>query len=122
MMTNAAITVYNKTITKEGSIWTRTPVWGVNWQENRKVAVGNNGFVTADETTVFIPFEASPDLTVRKGDIIVHNVVSFEIDEMKRESNIKALKHKYADVLTVISVKKRDFGSPDMQHWEVTLQ
>lgn len=122
MMANADITVYNKTTTKEGNIWSRTPVWGVSWQEDRKVAVGNNGLVTADETLVFIPFKSAPDLVVRKGDIIVRNVVIFDIDETKKESNVKALKHKYADVLTVMSAKKNDFGSPDMQHWEVVLQ
>lgn len=122
MLKNADITVYNKTSGKDGNTWKRIPVYGVNWQETKKMVVGDNGLVTADAVTVFIPFEAEPNLTVRKGDIVAKNIVDFEIDESDRESNVKAFRHKYADVLTAISVEKCDYGSFPMQHWEVILQ
>lgn len=122
MVTNADITLYNKTIAKNGNTWTRTVVKGVSWQETRRVKVGDNGRVTADSTVVFIPFSATPKCVIRKGDIMVRGVIDFELDESDMAKNVKTLRHSYSEAMTVISVAKRDYGSPDMQHWEVVLQ
>ena len=122
MVTNADITVFNKSVANDGNRWIRRPVRDVFWQENKKMSVGSDGFVSADITTVFIPFSSAPDLVVRKGDIIARNVIIFEIDESEKLSNLKALRHKYNDVMTVMSVSKRDYGTLEMRHWEVVLQ
>lgn len=122
MVTNADITVFNKSVANDGNRWIRRPVRDVFWQETKKMSVGSDGFVSADITTVFIPFSSAPDLVVRKGDIIARNVIIFEIDESEKLSNLKALRHKYNDVMTVMSVSKRDYGTPEMRHWEVVLQ
>ena len=122
MVTNADITVFNKSVANDGNRWIRRPVRDVFWQENKKMSVGSDGFVSADITTVFIPFSSAPDLVVRKGDIIARNVIIFEIDESEKLSNLKALRHKYNDVMTVMSVSKRDYGTVEMRHWEVVIQ
>lgn len=122
MLTNADITVYNKFTDKDGNKWERHTVYDVSWQEDKCAVVGTNGKDTADKIKVYIPFTSKPDLIVRKGDIIVRNVVIFDINEADKESNLRVLRHKYNDVKTVMAVAKRDYGSPDMQHWEVTLE
>lgn len=42
--------------------------------------------------------------------------------EVPASMSYRELKQKYDDVYTVTSVKTRDFGTDDMQHWEVTLK
>lgn len=121
MITNADITIYIKSTNKDGNTWQKNHIYDVSWQETRKVAVGNNGLITADSVTVFIPFKSAKGLVIKKGDVICRGIIDFEIDETNKEKNVKALRQKYNEAMTAISVSKRDYGSPNMQHWEVIL-
>lgn len=137
MITNADMTLYNQIPGPDGPTWQRTQIKGVFWEDGKKVNVGETGLVSADLTVVFIPFsntagylkpvefrrakDRTEHFTLDNGDIVVRGLTDFELTSEKG-ANEKALRQQYDDVMTIVSVEKNDFGSPEMQHWEVTAK
>jgi hypothetical protein len=120
MRTNSALTLYSKSIVAGDEVWVRSVVDAVEW-ENADIAgnssrVGSAGVLEADQVTVFIAFTVAPVLIVNPGDYIVKGEVD---DEIGPSFTITTLRRTYRDVAVVRRVNRLDFGSYEMQHWEI---
>jgi len=132
MLTNVDCTVYNKYLVGRIETWQRVEIEATHW-EQRHAREGNQD---NDFTIVYIPFargddylkprewqalsDKSDNWTVQIGDAIVKGLV---IDELVAGTfTLSNLKAKYDDVLVIASVDTRDYGSSNMQHWEVTAR
>lgn len=76
------------------------------WQEVKAHEVKKYGEERADNVTVFIP-DISAD--IREGDMMIKGKYT-DCDHVIRNG------------LTVMSVSRNDFGSPDMQHLELGVR
>ena len=132
MITNCDATIYNKYLVGRVETWQRVQIEGVHW-EQRHAREGNQD---NDFTLVFIPFARGLDylkprewqaladktgsFTIQIGDVIVKGLVADEL--VAGTFTLSNLKAAYDDVLVITSVDTRDFGSSNMQHWEVTAR
>jgi len=117
MRTNADCTIYIKSVnpTTRTEEWTSVQVRGVMW-ENRKAAnVIQSGMLEADQATIYIPLERGP-LNLQPGFVIVKGLV---YDAIHSGFTMADLKRKHPDVLTIRSVDRMDYGSAQMQHWQI---
>jgi hypothetical protein len=118
MKTNADLTLYMGgvnpvTRTEE---WTRVQVRAVFWEDRKAANVLRSGNLEADRVAVYIPLARGP-LALKIGDVMVKGLVS---DEITQNFTMADLRRKYSDVATIRSVDTMDYGSPAMQHWELS--
>jgi hypothetical protein len=131
MQTNTDITLYNKYLVGRVETWQRVQIEDVHW-EQRHAREGNED---NDFTLVFIPFARGTSYlkprewqasgktgywTLQIGDVIVKGLVSDEL--VAGTFTLSNLKAAYDDVLVIASVDTRDYGSSNLQHWEVTAR
>lgn len=114
MRTNTALTLYTRGMTSSKTeSWTRSVISKVHW-ENRKAAnVIASGLLEADSVSVWIPTQGLT-ISVKAGDVIVKGTVSDAVNATT--FTMTDLRKKYADVATVHSVDRYDFGSGSMHH------
>lgn len=124
MFTNVEMCVFNRT-KKDGVIkYKKHVIAYVFWDDIQSVA-NSTGFDKDNKVDVFIPFNKN-DLTeyqepkkydgngwtLKEGDFIIKgNVPEIEIDGIKDLSAY--------DTFEITTVDKKDFGSYNMQHFEV---
>lgn len=129
MRTNCNITLYNKV---SGETYQRTELHGVFWENRKGVNVIKSGLTAADQASIYIPFYVDDGYqkpkswqalatktgkwTLQTGDYIVKGIVTDAISSTFTISNLKAT---YDDVLQITSVDTQDYGSPDLQHWQI---
>lgn len=135
MIKNADITLYNK-IPGEKAVYQRSYLYGVMWQDVHGVNIEDKGLAVADHTDIYIPFSvitkqnyALPKVfntisdrgkmfTFKPGDIVVKGIIDLDlVGEPGKDE--KVLKKTHDNVRIIKSVDTYDFGSGDMQHWEV---
>ena len=141
MQTNTSCTLYNRYEKNNGVYYQKTVLKAVFWdggqQGGERGRQGGTGKTQKKEETgrVFIPFfvfaggrtyckpkewDSLPDkskfFTLRPGDYLVKGDCSGEYGP---EHPIRYLAQEYDDVLTISTVSTRDFGSKEMQHWEI---
>ena len=126
MMTNAKMTIYNKYLDPftHKSIYKKHLVDNVFWDDNLGVNL-NMGYENADKVNVYIPYDKN-DLssyktpkqyngegwTLQNGDFMVKGDVNIpEITGVKDLSNY--------EVFTMTVCDNKDFGSSNMQHFEL---
>ncbi len=109
MKTNADCTIFREVYNADTrkNDWTATIISGVFWQGSTGQKVNKAGMVEDNETVVYIPFSAASDFTIAPKDKILKGTTT--------ETSPTAVKA----ALTVMGVDTFDFGSADMQHWEV---
>ena len=129
MTTNAKMSVYNKHTTQEKNvIFKKHLIDNVFWDDSKGINL-KMGYENADDVNIFIP-KSQNDMngyvepkkykglidtwTLNNGDFIVKGQ-TFE----NQVSSIKELKEKYNDVFTITLVDDKDFGSINMQHFEI---
>ena len=126
MVTNADCTVFNRYLDKTEHVekYKRTVLRGVFWDETRAANVVTGGLNNADAATVLIPFRdgycppvdweknAPEGFTLRPGDRIVKGEIVFS-------GTMAELSKQFDSALTITGVDVCDYGSSDMQHWEV---
>lgn len=126
MMTNTKMTVFNKytePFTKDVS-FKKYEIENVFWDDSLGINL-NMGYDNADNVNVYIPFDTNDmssyvepkkyngnGWTLQKGDFIIKGSVA-----ENEVSGIKELKQYEVFELTVID--KKDFGSDNMQHFEL---
>lgn len=140
------VTVYNAsenaaTLMNEYNI---TVLRGVFLDISKGANVIKSGLEGADSATLFIPFgieaingvtgqpqtyikpkeyarlqDKSAYWTVRPGGTDSANDCFFLKGEVVDQAGFQSINAQYDDVFRVSSVDPRDFGSPEMQHWEV---
>jgi len=123
MYKNADITLYAY---YEGK-YTRHPIENVFWDEVKQSNIIKSGLTTADSVKIFIPAENLPEgikFTTGK-DLIVKGIVDFEIDNTSQQTisaSLKTLKENFDTVVTVMVVDKKLYGSPRMQHIQLSCK
>lgn len=117
MHTNTDMTLYSRSVSGGAEKWTRSVVYDVLW-ENRKAAnVISSGLLDANAVDVFIPLHGrSETISIKAGDVIAEGIVTKSITT---EYTISDLRKDYADVVTVKSVDRYDFGSSVMHHLHI---
>ena len=141
MITNADITLYNKYYDEDDKCakYKRSYLFGVNHRSSYGTTTSSKSINNNDENIIYIPFSVYSEdkeyikpkayeklidsekdnyFTLNDGDIIVKEIVDFELTAEKG-SNLKALNEFYDDVSTVSNVITYDFGSDYMKHWKV---
>ena len=129
MTTNTSMSVFNKYTDEEKNVkFKKHLIDNVFWDDSKSVNL-NLGYENADEVNVYIP-KSQNDLsgyvepkqykgesgtwTLENGDIIVKG----NVDE-EEISMIKELTKKYDNTFTITLVDDKDFGSSNMQHFEI---
>jgi len=112
MIPNSDCTVFTQQYNPETrkKDWIATFVKGVFWQGATGSRLSKLGTVENNETIVFIPFSSFPNLVVKPEDKIVRGAT-----DATSPVDLK-------DALTVMGVDTFDYGSPNMQHWEVVAK
>lgn len=129
MTTNAKMSVYNKYTTQEKNvIFKKHLIDNVFWDDSKGINL-KMGYENADEVNIFIPKNQNDmsgyvkpkkykglynTWTLNNGDFIVKGDT-----EEKEVLSIKELVIKYDDVFTITLVDDKDFGSENMQHFEI---
>jgi hypothetical protein len=132
MITPHDMTVYNAYVVAGSTVYQRTQVQGVKWENRKASNVIRSGLLAADSVVVYVPFERGANYlkpkawqalttktgkwTLKEGDYIVKGLVT---DEISGGFTITALKAKYDDVVSIKSVDTMDAGSTVMHHWQV---
>lgn len=109
MVTNGSATLYHKT----GSGYTRTFIAAVCWQGAESAAMSVNGKKNAAETEIYIPFSVFSG-EIAAGDYLVRGDCPFIYAD-----GITGLIKEYHP-LTIMTVERCDYGSAELQHWEVS--
>jgi len=123
MITNTDITLYSW---NETTGYTMKLIKDVFWQESKQSNIEKTGLVSADSVKIFIPSSSYPDVltfTTNK-DLVVKGSIAFEFDntsKITRSESLMALKllHKVFEV-TVADSKL--YGSPDLQHYQLSCK
>ncbi len=126
MMTNAKMTVYNKYVDPftHDTIFKKHLIENVFWDDSLGINL-STGYENADKVNVYIPYDKN-DLsdykkpkqyngegwTLQNGDFMVKGET-----ELEQVSGIKDLSNYEVFVMTVSDDK--DFGSSNMQHFEL---
>ena len=129
MMTNTSMSIYNKytnPLTKEVT-YKKHLIKEVFWDNSLGINL-NTGYENADKVNIYIPFNKN-DLssykfpkqyngsgwTIQNGDFIVKGNINInEVEKIKDLNNYEVFE------ITVVDVK--DFGSDNMQHFEIRGQ
>lgn len=135
MITNADVTIYNKYFDKATRTdkYKRTVLKGVFWDHKKAVNMIKSGMENAHSVSIMIPFSMDTDksyispkefykspgvnnFTLSEGDRVVKGIIDFEIT-----GKVSDLDKDY-EAFTIVSVDPKDFGSPHMQHWEISAR
>ena len=112
MLVNADCTLYMV----DGSTYRRIPASGVHWENTRGANLSKTGSTAVDAIAVHISFSSLPadalSERVSGRDYILRGIISDDGSDIR---NTVAEHEAY----TITSIKRCDFGSPAMQHWEV---
>lgn len=126
MYTNADCTLY--LYSKEGKAekYTRTPVQGVYWEDVRQSTFIKTGQRDSQTALVVIPMDSldKPIQFTNGKDLIVKGIVLDEVDctdPAALSNSLAALKASH-DLLTVLSVDERLYGSESVQHYELACK
>lgn len=115
MLTNSDCTLY----LWDGSSHRRLVVYGVHWEDTQGADISKTGSAGTNMVEVYLPLSALPSgVSIRSTgrDYIVRGVVQQDVDETH---SILEVAKSYV-LHTITSAVLCDFGSLEMQHWEVT--
>lgn len=124
MLTNTDMTIFNKYIENRETKYKKSYIYGVHWEDNQGANILQSGLVSADTSIIYIPFSSIPNyqrpkefdgtgITLQTEDIVVKGIIEEEF------TTVANLEKKHDFVRTITTVDTRDYGSPNMQHWEV---
>ncbi|MBK8467733.1 MAG: hypothetical protein IPL32_18115 [Chloracidobacterium sp.] len=134
MLTNTAVTIYNKYIQSRAEKYQRTVIPAALWESAAAVSKRNSADLALNKALIAIPFSEcrkyyshkmwlaldaqnrATHWTLSEGDIVVRGSVA---DEITDSFTVSALRAKYDDVLEIASVARMDQGSPNTHHMMV---
>lgn len=132
MITNTAMTIYNKYIDNRAEKYQRTTLAAVLWDSSAATIKRRSADLQNNKAVVALPYYIGPaylkskawlalvdksaNWTLQAGDIVVRGSVA---DEITGGFTVSALRAKYDDVLEIVSVAFMDQGSPNTHHWEI---
>lgn len=129
LRTNTPITIYNKYRLANADLYQRVQIDAVEWEQRH----ARSQFDSADLATIFILMSTATTgyllpkawqllsskvgyWTLQVDDVVVKGLIDTELTSAFTLSN---LKNANDDVLVITYVDTNDFGSANMQHWEV---
>lgn len=114
MQTNTDLTLYSRSIVSGAEKWTRSVIMNVLWVNTKAANVKESGLIDANSVEVYIPtHERATSPTIKPGDVITEGIVTKTIST---SYTITDLRKEFSDVVTVRSVDRYDFGSPQLHH------
>lgn len=115
MLTNTSCTLY-MVVGKDR--YQRLTAEAVHWEDTRAANVNKTGSTAVDSIAVYIPFSSLPSSTLpgkaSGRDYIIREIVEDDPETVP----IREIVSQH-EAFTISSIKKCDYGSPFMQHWEV---
>ena len=138
----ANLTLFNSIYNAETEriSYVKTYIYGVDWQGEQAITVGDKGLLSANKITCFITFlceieenktyispgefsklnsnELKKYYTFKKGDIIVKGITEFNLSSYEKGKKLNDLEQLY-ETGTIVSIIPNDFGSEYLRHWEV---
>lgn len=119
MYTNTSITLY---LYSNGE-YIRKNISKAFWDERKASNVLKSGIANADSLKVFIPYVEDINFTLSR-DLIVKGNVTYDIDKTSEKAITESKKHLIDtyEVFTISSCDKKLYGSPNMQHYELSCK
>jgi len=114
MFSNASCTLYSPV---DSRAYSRTVINGVWWEETSAINIQKFGISNANKATVNVPITA---IAPKANDYLVKGEIDFIVDGTAGHTITDLLKSHNA--LKVISADTYDYGSVDLQHYEVSLK
>lgn len=112
MLVNADCTLYMA----DGGTYRRIPVFGVHWENTKGANLNKTGSTAVDAIAVYIPFSFLPEEALSERvsgrDYILRGIIPDD------GSDIRSTVAEH-EAYTITSIKRCDFGSSAMQHWEI---
>lgn len=126
MYTNADCTLYLYNKDGKTEKYIRTTVEGVYWEDVRQSTFIKTGQRDAQTALVVLPMEnlEAPIRFTNGKDLIVKGIISDEIsgtDQAALSRSLATLKAAH-DLLTVMTVDERLYGSESVQHYELSCK
>jgi hypothetical protein len=124
MFTNADITLYS--CSKDGK-YTRSVIHDVFWDEVKQSNIIRSGLITADSVKIFIPVKNIPSgvkFTTGR-DLVIKGITEFEFNNTSQQTisaSLATLKADHDKVVIVSVVDDKTYGSPSMQHYEISCK
>jgi len=112
MRTNTDITIYKRRLDTKSKIytWKRLYIKAVMWQEEQGTSF-KNGFTESKNVRIFIPIDYVEICDFIEGDIVLRGNINVDTTEDFPNCLI--------DRYVIKTIKKRDFGSHNLQHIEI---
>ena len=121
MYTNADMTLYHY----DGTEYVREVIKGIFWQSSKISNVNKTGRADSDSVFISIPAASREGLLITTGtDLVVCGVCELEIDntnERTQSESLRGLKNAH-DVFTVTAFDAKLYGTPGMQHYELSCK
>lgn len=115
MLTNTSCTLY-MAVGKDR--YQRFTAEAVHWEDTRAANVNKTGSTAVDSIAVYIPFSSLPSSALpgkaSGRDYIIRGMVEDDPETVPIREIVSG-----HEAFTISSIKKCDYGSPSMQHWEV---
>lgn len=121
MYTNADCTIYKYSPTG----YNRIQIHDIFWSDVKQKNVLKSGLTSADSIRLIIPISSVNNLTFTpQKDIVVKGLPDFEIDNTSAKTISDGLTHitNVLDGHSVSSVADNRYGSPAMQHYDLSLK
>lgn len=135
MKTNTIATLYNHYTDKETerTVYKRTIITSVNWQEELKTTVTDKGLVSANIIKLLIPFNSNfegkeyigPKAYKKLSEEKKNRFFTFDNNdyiakgEIDESVTVDVLKKSYDNIGTIISALICDKGSQSIRHYEI---
>lgn len=126
MYTNADITIYKKTAAgyDRHQITGADGTNGVFWSELAQSNILKSGSATVGTVNIMIPL-ANISIDIKTSDdLVIKGLIDFEIDNTSPQavsSSMSQLRRQYT-VFSVVTADKKDYGSPSMQHYQLSCK
>lgn len=119
MYTNTSVTLY---LYSNGE-YIRKNIDKAFWDERKASNVLKSGIANADSLKVFIPYTGDINFSTSK-DLIVKGEVNYQIDTTTEKTIAESKQYliQNYETYTITSCDKKLYGSPNMQHYELSCK
>lgn len=119
MYTNTSITLY---LYSNGE-YIRKNITKAFWDERKASNVLKSGITNADSLKVFIPYTGDINFSTSK-DLILKGEVNYQIDTTTEKTIAESKQYliQNYETYTITSCDKKLYGSPNMQHYELSCK
>lgn len=124
MLTNCDITIFNKYVENKETKYKKSYIEKVHWEDRKGANIISSGLMSADQTTVYIPYSSCQNYISPKNFKINKNGFTLEPEDiivrgkiLEDFTTIKNLEKKHDYVRVITTVDNYNFGN--LKHFEV---